>query len=314
MKKFLDKEKNCCMRLYDSFRWRIVYTYAKLSNLIPDIIILLSSRDYIVLNSWIKIRWGRLKRNNWGDDINYFFLERTVNRVPIIYSQTLLSKFWKGHNYMLIGSIIHLANENTIVWGSGVKFPDKPLKKKPFKICAVRGPITRDYLISQGIDCPEVYGDPALLLPELYMPKVSKRYDVGIIPHIWDEEKDVFMRYSKKYNAIIIDMSNYKKWTDIIDVIYSCNVILSSSLHGLIVSDAYGIPNCWLKSKESDICNAAKYKDYFMSVGRDYSLPHEIKSEIDVLKAVSDAKSNWKPIAFNTSMLWEVCPFKQKNN
>lgn len=68
---------------------------------------------------------------------------------------------------------------------------------------------------------------------------------------------------SAKY--FIIDPTQY--WKVVIDQIYSCQSILSSSLHGLICADAYNIPNLWLKQKlnEGDF----KFLDYFASQGRE---------------------------------------------
>ena len=59
------------------------------------------------------------------------------------------------------------------------------------------------------------------------------------------------------------------KWQNVINYICSCKAIISSSLHGLICSDAYNIPNVWLdefKLQEGDF----KFKDYFASQGREY--------------------------------------------
>ena len=54
------------------------------------------------------------------------------------------------------------------------------------------------------------------------------------------------------------------KWENVIDAIVSCKSVVSSSLHGLICSDAYNIPNLWIDEfelKEGDF----KFKDYFSS-------------------------------------------------
>ena len=71
---------------------------------------------------------------------------------------------------------------------------------------------------------------------------------------------------------LIIDLAHYKKWTDVIDQICSCERILSSSLHGLIVSDAYQIPSCWIELTGKISGGYFKYYDYASSVNRVFQL------------------------------------------
>ena len=68
---------------------------------------------------------------------------------------------------------------------------------------------------------------------------------------------------SKMYK--IIDL----RTTDIESVIceiLSCKYILSTSLHGIIVSHAYGIPALWMEKGYIDT-DGFKFNDYFSSVG-----------------------------------------------
>ena len=74
--------------------------------------------------------------------------------------------------------------DNTIIYGSGAITSNPDIKGRPVKVLSVRGPLTRDVLIKNGIDCPAVYGDPALLLPLVYKPQIKNNERIGIIPII----------------------------------------------------------------------------------------------------------------------------------
>ncbi|MFD1079906.1 polysaccharide pyruvyl transferase family protein, partial [Longispora fulva] len=49
--------------------------------------------------------------------------------------------------------------------------------------------------------------------------------------------------------------------------ILECEKVLSTSLHGLIVAHAYGIPAVWVKMSDKIFGNDIKYADYLESVG-----------------------------------------------
>ena len=140
-----------------------------------------------------------------------------------------------------------MSNKKSIIWGSGLLYPEQRIKAPPLKVYAVRGPLTREYLVSYGVNCPEIYGDPALLFPLFYKPIVEKRYKYGIIPHFRDKQSVLLQQYRQDENVLIIDVENVKPWHKFIDDIASCDFIISSSLHGIIISDAYKVPNIWVE-------------------------------------------------------------------
>lgn len=265
---------------------------------------LMYHKSSCLLKSCVISIGSRVVPHNLGDDLNFVLFDSSGKRF-VNYRQTFLKN---KINYLCIGSIIEsYADQFSIIWGSGAMHGNAKLKHKPLKVLAVRGPLTRKYLIEQGIDCPEIYGDPALLLPRIYNKEVLKKYKVGIIPHITDLSLKQVNDLSSDYKIIRLD--KYRLWTDVIDEIRSCEFIVSSSLHGLIISDAYNIPNIWVEFKPLNGGNRFKFFDYFASVSRSQSYPYQIKAASDI-HAVLKLDVEYKPIAIDLSPLLDVCPFK----
>ena len=98
-----------------------------------------------------------------------------------------------------------------------------------------------------------------------------------------------------------------------IDTICACDVILSSSLHGLIISDAYAIPNVWIKLSDKVEGNGFKFKDYFLSVQRNTVEPIVVKNLSDVYTAI-DYSSQYSQIKFDPIPLLHSCPFNIQEN
>ena len=108
---------------------------------------------------------------------------------------------------------------------------------------------------------------------------------------------------------MFIDVVNYGTWKQFIDKILSCELILSSSLHGLIVSDAYGIPNHWCQIHFKMDDDGFKFRDYFFSVNKQPYSPFVINSNTTI-EEVEELYSNWKPIDIDLDKLIESCPFQ----
>ena len=265
-------------------------------------------RHAIIVNAWLDDHtWNGVRHRNWGDDINYYFIKELTQRPVVSFFNFRLARKLNFTNYQCIGSLLGTSgytNIRTVVWGAGSFGEFKG--DIPVKILSVRGKLTRDVLINKGLECPEVYGDPALLIPLIYrppiftssssfcrvkkdgnnqvFPKFVKQWNLGIIPHIQDFNHPVLEKVRKfqSEEVLIIDLANYDNWTDVIDQICSCKKIISSSLHGLIVSDAYQIPNCWVKFFGNMKGGYFKYRDYASAVGRDMVNPIAISSYEDI--------------------------------
>lgn len=214
--------------------------------------------------------FGKFKHNNWGDDINKFFMEYITGKkfIFIPYSETFIKP--KETHYSLIGSIIGNYNlNNTVIYGSGMIKKDKIIEGTPKKIISVRGPLTQKALEKKGIACPKCFGDPVILLPIFYTPKkIYSSNKIGIIPNVGTGVNNIVNDLLKNENTVIIDTTKYNEWTDIVDQIVSCDFIISESLHGLIVAETYNVPSIWVEFKEHKSEWNFKFNDFYESVGK----------------------------------------------
>ena len=206
------------------------------------------------------------KEYNFGDQISPFIVDKLLS--SNYYLEHNLRQRDHPRNIIAVGSYIQKAHPHTHIWGSGLPTKNSPFQEKITNVQAVRGPLTRNVLMSKGINVPEVYGDPALLMPELYKPTIIQDLHdkVVVIPH-----KSNYAKY--KENEEAIDSSKFhlvspkQDWKNIINCIASCKAVLSESLHGLICADAYNIPNLWLYEYGLNY-GKFKFRDYFMSQNR----------------------------------------------
>lgn len=210
----------------------------------------------------IKLYWYK-NRHNFGDVINPLLLRAMTGKKVFWIEPELYHK----RNYIAIGSILEKASSNTIVWGSGFISEQVHCHKKPLKVCAVRGPLSRAKLLEDGIECPPVFGDPALLLPKIYHPKIEKRFELGIIPHYVDRDNQWLQNVNKNQEVVILNIQNPDPY-HFMDKLLSCKKIASSSLHGIIVADAYKIPSIWVEFSSKVVGGGFKFLDYFASVKR----------------------------------------------
>lgn len=166
---------------------------------------------------------------------------------------------WEN-NLLSVGSILGWGNKKSVVWGSG--FISENQSFRGGMIYALRGKYSDIKLREEGFQGSSVYGDPALLLPLIFFPIVTKTQEIAIIPH-WSETDFFIEKLGNKYKIIDLRTTNVEK---VITEITSCKKVLSTSLHGLIVSHAYGIPALWIRNKKLHNSNF-KFFDYFSSVG-----------------------------------------------
>lgn len=218
----------------------------------------------IPLFYWSERRFIFREKENYGDLLSKYLVEKISGKeTRFVHPKKQAWYKTKKANLLAIGSIIHHGSRDSVVWGSGIIDHEQGIQKADFR--AVRGPRTRDYLLKLGYECPEVYGDPAILLPDYYRQQVGKKYKLGIIPHYHDYETALKI-FGGREEVKVVDLLTMDVEATTKEIM-ECDRILSTSLHGLIVAHAYGIPAVWVKMSNKVFGNDIKYADYLESVG-----------------------------------------------
>lgn len=238
------------------------------------------------------------KFTNFGDYLSLKLVERIVHGPVEVYQKQTLKKEQK---LLAIGSILTFAAQGDIVWGSGANGKWLGLVNYKFTdldVRAVRGPLTRYFLMQNfNITCPEIYGDPALLMPYFFpelKPAKNPSHDYLIIPHY--TEQMLFPR--ECYDNMVYPTD---PWDKVVEKILDSKFVISSSLHGVIVAEAFGIPARLLRITETE--HIFKFIDYYLGTGRPNFQP--ARSLAEALKLGGE-----KPVQCDVLKLYQAFPFE----
>lgn len=242
---------------------------------------------------------GRLARftprvrllNNFGDLLGPLIVGRILERAGIDARTAP-----RATRLFTVGSVLHFAQSGDVVWGSGVngKIAEGEHRFESLDVRAVRGPLTRAFLMARGIQVPEVFGDPALLIPQLFPRLVEaaseKIHEITVVPNL-------------------NDMGHFGNGPDVLNPrtpvnkcllrIAKSRFVVGTSLHGIVVAEAFGIPARLIRSSTE---NPFKYADYYAGTGR---------SEYAAASSVADARARGgeAPLVWSASTLLSAFPF-----
>ncbi len=221
------------------------------------------------------VKWS----NNFGDLLTPLILK--------YYGFTPVFEYPQKAKCVVVGTILNILPsdyEGYIIGSGWTKWEHGSFSNAI--IYGVRGLLTKEFL---GIDDHICIGDPGLLISQIYPCDIKKVYRLGIIPHESEVEDKRLKKIQDRAqgNCIIIDPRN-KDCRIVLEKINSCEYIVSSSLHGLIVSDSYGIPNGRIKLNELDGNKDFKFHDYYSSLSESLNTYQIIGYEsIDQLIAIT---------------------------
>ena len=169
--------------------------------------------------------------SNFGDALSEALTERIIGHKVRVAK----TPFCNDRKLLGMGSILNYAKNDDIIWGTG-RNGTKASHAHQFDyldVRAVRGPLTRQFLLEKGVHCPEVYGDPTLLLPFLF-PEFKKSENPSreyvIIPHFSDEH--LFLN-----DPNVVSVKEH--WEEVVKKILDSKFVIASALSGVIVAEAF---------------------------------------------------------------------------
>ncbi|WP_309081082.1 polysaccharide pyruvyl transferase family protein [Zhihengliuella sp.] len=195
--------------------------------------------------------------NNFGDLLGPRLVERMLASRSLDPGESVGSE-----RLFTVGSVMHEVAPGDHVWGSGVNGKElaRDYSVAGARIHAVRGELTKSFLEARGASVPAVFGDPGILTAR-YFPSTSLgaplfRADYTVVPNLHDYRSMAGSPNVLNPRAPLLEC---------LATIANSRFVVGSSLHGLIVAEAYGVPaRRMVASTEPDF----KYDDYYSGTGR----------------------------------------------
>jgi len=245
-----------------------------------------------------------------------------------------------------VGTIGHaLKNGEVYLWGTGVDKEKHPIDRNltyyqrppdtQFQVHALRGPLSAQTFRQQGIEVPAVYGDPVWFLPSLIQPALEKRYELGVIVHLSELEflsktakvREDLIRYrvpeSIASEVRIINTLTEPTFEALearVKEITACKRIVSTSLHGLVIAEAYQIPCAYfqvlgmggafvqLQDRQAKIDH--RFRDFYSGLGLEqlFVYGQELEQETSWEHVIDALDQYWSPLEWSAEAFLDSFP------
>ncbi len=220
----------------------------------------------------IKLYWWRgegaqsSNKQNFGDYLSPLIVE-AISGKKVEFAEPEVA------DMIAIGSILSrerkakgwLIKRNLHIWGSGTDKSERAFSGRHY-YHAVRGMKTRSQI--KDLKQQPALGDPGLLADVLWEGRArpAKKFRLGVIPHFVDQTDPRVEQILAMEHTKFIDV--FAPVDNVVNQILQCEFILSSSMHGLIIADSFGIPNRRMQLSSGKISDL-KFDDYYSAFGID---------------------------------------------
>ena len=211
---------------------------------------------------------------NFGDALNHWLFPKIF---PGIFDQN------EDELFIGIGSVLshpYPEDARKVVFGAAYvqDFGDctpRIQDTTKWRVYFVRG---KNTCVSLGISEKYAIADSGLLISELGITgQAASKHQFGFMPHWRTHRAGVWPTLCADADILYINPTD--NVDTIISYIRSCEVVLTESLHGAIVADAFRIP--WVALRPFNVVERSKWEEWFFSVGLENRQKHIRPANMD---------------------------------
>ncbi len=262
---------------------------------------------------------------NFGDALSPIVVSaisgRRLRKIPFVSPESRLSGIgtiaqnFAGGTVRIWGTGLDVFTRGSNVDEAGYHLPPRTR----FRIAATRGRLTKERLASLGLQAPDVYGDPGWFANRIWPEYANeeKIYDFGLVLHLteWSERRPgASLRPGLRRYDIPPDLAARVTFInpiaersvdgvgEVVRRICQCRRILSTSLHGIVVAEAFGIPALFFGA-------TAPYGPQDMAIDdiQTHRLDHRMADFYSILKRESVPAIAWprqRPLDWHQVLEW----------
>lgn len=192
---------------------------------------------------------------NFGDDLTPWLLPR--------YGLVPQYREPRAAGLVGVGSLLEFLPPefSGAIWGSGLMRDGRhPLPKA--SVLAVRGPLTAERI---GVQSEPAYGDPGLLVAR-HQARPMGDGRIAIVPHGHHRPHEGLAALVQAAGESARVVNVHQSAGGAVREIAAARVVITTSLHGLITADSYGIPAVWTTLDPPLDGGDFKFRDYEAAV------------------------------------------------
>ena len=209
----------------------------------------------------MKLVYHQARPGNFGDDLNAW-----------LFPELLPKGFFDDDEAMLfygIGTVLSRdmpRRPRKIIFGSGTGYKSPPAIDDSYEVFFVRGPLTARAL---NIDPSRAISDPAYLMVNTAYARqeMKPEFEASVIPHHLSVDMLDWESVSRATGIQFVNPSQH--CLDVVSKIRRSRLVLTESLHGAILADAFRIK--WIPIRFSYRFLNFKWIDWCQSVGVEFA-------------------------------------------